>query len=201
MKIFGVIGVVVAVAFLLVLFVPYLRGVMGQRRTAEDLPDVARRLGLRFEPNPSPDLIGRVSGTFRGRDVVMRPDNFGLIRLPFRQELPVFLASASEAAEGAPDLPSFDTGDAAFDRAFPVRRGSQTAADRMASAAELRSELVAFASQWGGTLGTVTLSPTDLSVQQKGGSFQMHYGVPTDRLEEILGQLVAIADRAERTLR
>jgi len=197
----GILAAIVAVALLLLLFVPYLRGYFSQRRAADQLPQVAEQLGLRFEPNPSPDLLGRVSGSFGGRRVSIRPDNFGLIRLPFEQELPVFVASASWPVEEAPDLPSFDTGDSRFDRAFPVRRGAEVAADRLRSDEDLRRALADFAGRWGGTLGTVTLAPGDLSVRHEGGNFRMHYAIPADQLEEILRELVSIADRAEQTLR
>jgi hypothetical protein len=184
------IGMIMCVG--MVLAVVYRR--LGRRKAARRFPDLAQRLGLTHVPPLDPAGVGRLSGRYQGRSVLVDPDEQRLIAVRFEGAPRVDLRSYEASLRPPFDMVTVYSGDRFFDRFFKTRFASEEIAARIADSDHPSTHLNALH-------GRFYRQVKSLAVTAEGVMCRVDFGsppyIPSAALEQLLPACVAIADLVE----
>lgn len=93
-------------------------------------PDLARQLGLEYQPSSLDGVIGRLRGRIDGFAVVVDPDDQRKLIVRFRGEPEIDLRTYDVGRRSA-RLRLYASGDRRFDRFFKTRYASEAIAERL----------------------------------------------------------------------
>lgn len=188
---------VAMLCLIVMMLVTQARRALELRRLRQSFPELARQLGLGFEPSKYADGQGTLRGVYRGREVHVDPDDARALTVRFARSPAIELrrgASApSHVAQPAHVARPFATRDAAFDAYWSVRRAS----------AELGAQLAERASAaWLEVFrGRYARNIRALDVTSEGVRCEVDFGAPPHlplaAARELLGACVCLVDRIE----
>jgi hypothetical protein len=167
----------------------------GYNRARRDYPVLADRAGLVFRAPVDRTGVGQLRGTFRGRQVIVDPDETTRISVEFATPCPIECRSYDVPRRPAAGLEQAHTGVDAFDRLFKYRYAAPALLERlMASRAELRAGLAPFRRRRASHL-------RDFVVKPEGIDCYFDFGkpphIPASVVEEVLEESAALADLIE----
>ena len=165
-----------------------------RRRAARRFPDLARELGLVFSPPRHPGAVGTLSGTFRGRRVLVDPDDQRLISVRFDEAPRVDLRTYEASMRAPHGMLTVHSGDRAFDRFFKTRFACEDIADRIADDPALWERVAPFEGRYRRQVKAVT-------VIDDGVSCRLDFGhpphIPVGAIRQLLPACASLAELIE----
>lgn len=167
----------------------------GYHRARRAYPALAEKTGLIFRAPLDSAGVGQLRGEFRGRKVIVDPDETGRISMEFTRPCPIDCRSYDVDRRPAAGLVRAHTGVEAFDRLFRYRNADPVLLDRLlASRSELRAALAPFRARRATHL-------RDFVVKPEGIDCYFDFGkpphIPASVVEEVLVDAAALADLIE----
>lgn len=177
------------------LFVALVARRMRRDQAARRFPSLANQLGLAFVPPSARGAVGRLSGTLRGRKVLVDPDDQRLIAVRFAGAPRVDFRNYEAASLRAPfGMVTAYSGDRAFDRFFKTRFASEEIVDRIAASERPGDRVAPFE-------GRYSRQVKSLSVTSDGVNCRLDFGspphIPVGAVEQLLPACADLADLIE----
>jgi hypothetical protein len=166
----------------------------GRTRAKRDFPSLAAELGLGHATARHAGGLGVISGTFRGREVRIDPDEQRLIKVRFRGALRVDLRSYENAVGPPFDMVSVYSKDRSFDRFFKTRFAAEPIARRIASSEAPGRCLEAFTGRYARQVQSVAVTADGVVCRLDFGNPPY---IPPGAMRELLPACVVLADLIE----
>jgi hypothetical protein len=166
-----------------------LRRKWSRKRAAQDLPALARDLGLTYTAPRYAGGVGTLTGTYAERNVRIDPDDQRLLKVRFRGTPRVDLRSYEHATAAPFDMITIYSRDRDFDRFFRTRHASEALARRIVEDPQLGQRVAVFQ-------GRHARQIQSLTVTSDGVVCRFDY-IPAEALRELLPACVALADLIE----
>jgi hypothetical protein len=166
----------------------------GRKRAKRDFPSLAAELGLGHVPARHAGGLGVISGTFRGREVRVDPDEQRMIKVRFRGAPRVDLRSYENALRPPFDMVTVYSRDRSFDRFFKTRFAAESIARRIASTEAPGHCLQAFTAGYARQVQSVAVTADGVVCRLDFGNPPY---IPPDAMRELLPACVALADLIE----
>ncbi|MBU1245008.1 hypothetical protein KKD52_05560 [Myxococcota bacterium] len=175
-------------------------------RCALELPGLAEALGLTYTQSRTiGQIMGSVSGTYRGRQLEIDPDSGRHpLEISRRRDRvsPIDLDTRQPRLHPEPGwvvLPSFDP---AFDKLFKKRYASAAFAEMLSARPELTEALSGFARRWGSRISHLGISGGSASFRLKIGALSDTWNEdmwqPVDELQAFIPDLVNLLELVEQ---
>jgi hypothetical protein len=160
-----------------------------RRRAGQDLPSLARDLGLEYTAPRYAGAAGTLAGTYADRVVRIDPDEQRLLKVRFHGTPRVDLRSYQHTAAAPFDMVTLYSRDRDFDRFFRTRYAAEGISRRLLAEPQLGRYVEAFQGSHARQIQSVT-------VTSEGVVCRFDY-MPAEVLRELLPACVALADLIE----
>jgi hypothetical protein len=165
----------------------------GRKRAKRDFPSLAAELGLGHVPARHVGGLGVISGTFRGREVRIDPDDQRMIKVRLGRAPRVDLRSYENAVRPF-DMVTVYSKDRSFDRFFKTRFAAESIARRIANTEAPGHCLAAFTGRYARQVQSVAVTADGVVCRLDFGNPPY---IPPDAMRELLPACVALADLIE----
>ena len=119
-----------------------------QRLSWKKLPQAGEDLGLRFEQARSYSKFGTLTGTIKGREVTVEPDEDAKFRISLRSKKKLELTQSRSHTRPTADMPDFKTDNWKFNWIFKTRRADPEIAAVFKLSDDLPDHFVRFYCRW-----------------------------------------------------
>ena len=161
------------------------------------LPKKAEGMGLRYVESDYEKEFGTIQGRMQGYAVEIKPDDHmeSTIRIiTGRKDSKLEVSLARPSMRPKKNIQDFTTGNWKFNLAFKTKRAPVRSIDRLSENNDLFDALVEFYSRWIFVLEALFIDYGEICCTFRYG-FNFFPYIPAHKLEEILEQLVSVAEK------